>query len=447
MTYVGVDAVPLARSLLYRPGRRRLREPEPYRRLVDSVAGQLAMQVSGHPGAVLAVMPVVGFGEQATDVVAASLAALAAVPDFAAAVVVLVNRPVHQPADRTVERVRRWRDRHPEVPVVIADVALAQRPRLGELRQLGLDAADLAWGPPPDDAALLFVDDDLVTVPHGAPAALRIGLRTTPLVLGPVLFDHPELPTCLLPDLYTGDLFRALLTDDLLGSLHRDPLALASRAVESLVLSGNLAVRRDALAEVGGMQDLNELTELARDLLAAGVTGAGTALARSVSLTAGPDGDDPVERLRRLAVRVHSRRALAAYASCGAPTVAQWRAKRLRSSSVDPVRTDPPALPPVAPLRCMPHERRRRLVAAVDEHLAVVLDHVQPTPESARRMLAVLGLSVRDVDVRPPEDGAGWRVRVRRSDGLVERLVEVQTAELADRPWPVRPPHDGRLLG
>lgn len=243
---------------------------------------------------------------------------------------------------------------------------------------------------------------------------------------------------CLLPDLYAGDLFRALLVDEMLGRLEVDRSAVPPEVLESLVLSCNLAVRRDALARVSGMRDLNELTGLARDVLADPASGVSAALRRPVSLHL-PDGGaatgsaDPLTRLRRVAVRVHSRRALSAYSSERLPTVAQWRGARLRSSRVDPVRTRPVEGAPTVLLSGLSSEDRRIAVADVGRHLEVVLDHLQPQHESVRRMLAVLGIASGDVEIRPPSEGEKWRIRLRRSTGLVECLATLQEEELAER--------------
>ena len=201
------------------------------------------------------------------------------------------------------------------------------------------------------------------------------------------------------------------------------------RSVESLVLSGNLAVRRDSLRHVAGLHDLNELTELTRDVLASSVAGAFPPPARSVTLF-GAD-EDPLSRLRRLAVRMHSRRALAAWRRSKVPTVAQWRAQRLLSSVVDPVRIDSGAMPTPPRLATLPRGDRAVLLATVDEQFAVVLRHLQPHPDEARRALAVLGLCRRDVAVNPGADGANWQVRVHRIDGLVDVLIRLQAADLA----------------
>lgn len=413
-------------------GRRRTRQGALYGQMVADVASQLRPQWSRAAVPALAVMPVVGFGEQASDVVGASLDLLAAVLPPSCMLVVLVNRPVRQAADGTLQRVRGWAAQHPAVPVAVAELALSQRPRIGELRQLGVDAAELAWGPRPPGASLVFVDDDLVAVPPGTLIRLQNTLRDASLALGPVLFDHPQWPTCLLPDLYTGDLLRALLVDHLLERIEHDPTQAVDETVESLVLSGNLAVRQDALTRVGGLRDLNELTGLTRDVLALPALRRGARVARSTPLTSTDPAADPVERLRQVAVRMHSRRALAAYAAAGAPTVAQWRWQRLRSSTVDPVRTRTPAIRLPGPLRSLPAGQRHALLTGIDRHLAVVLDHLQPPPDTAERVLALLGLSGRDVDVTPPAEGIGWRLRVRRVEGLLDRLVDLQAADLAD---------------
>ena len=414
-------------------GRRRYRDSGTYDQVVADIAGQLRRQRTGPPPSALAVMPVVGFGEQAGEVITASLGMLAVALHATALLLVLVNRPAHRVPDCTLDQVRNWQRRHPEVPLVVADVSLALRPRIGELRQAGLDAVRRAWGDPPAGASLLFVDDDLVSIPTGALRDLVAQLDAAPLAAGPVLFDHPHLPTYLLPDLYAGDLFRALLTDLLLERVEQDVSSASFRTVESLILSGNLAVRADALDMVGGLHDLNELTELTRDVLTASLAATLPPPARSVPLFSASSTEDPVDRLRRSAVRVHSRRALAAYAASGVPTVAQWRSQRLRSSTVDPVRTEPArvVVPPL--LASLPARDAAALLGCVERQFGGVLDYLQPDPESALRALEVLGVASRDVDLRPAAGDTGWGVHLRRNGGLLERLAGLQEAELSPR--------------
>lgn len=416
--------------------RRRTTDPQAYDRTVATVAEQLGR--CRVPGTIL-VVPVVGFGEQAADVIGPTLQTLAGCATADTVVLALVNRPSGKAADSTFQRIRAWMQATPDAPVFAAQVVLDQRPRIGELRQLGLDAAEAAWGTLPDGAAVVLTDDDLVSVPPGTLASLERCVRVASLAIGPVLFDHHELPMCLLPDLYAGDLCRALLSDELLHRLERDPTMVSPRVIESLVLSGNYAVRRDALARVGGMRDLNELTGLARDVLFGASAGAIEDLARPVVLSppigeGDAIGTEPVERLRRLAVRVHSRRALAAYASAEAPTVAQWRECRLRSSSIDPVRVRAPEVVVPPPLDRLGSSRRSELVAGAGRHFAAVFDHLEPEPESARRTLEALGISRRDAVVEPPGTGhRGWHVRLRRTDGLIDRVAALQRLESADR--------------
>lgn len=419
--------------------RRREGAPDSYQQSVEDLAGQLIVQgVFEESLTTLVVVPVVGFGEQSAAVLADTLDLLTAGISAYAGVLVLVNRPAHRPADSTVPRIQDWLDRHPGASVAVGEVALTQRPRLGELRQLGLDAAELAWGPLPGDGTLVLADDDLVAFPPGTVARLEQSLRSASLSVGPVLFDHPRLPMCLLPDLYAGDLFRALLADEMLGQLEVDRSAVPPEVLESLVLSCHLAVRRDALARVNGMRDLNELTGLARDVLADPASGTGAALRRPVSLHP-PDSEtatgsaDRLTRLRRVAVRVHSRRALSAYTSERSPTVAQWRGARLQSSRVDPVRTRPVEGAPTILLSSLSSEGRRSAVADVGRHLGVVLDHLHPQHDLVCRMLAVLGIASGDVEIRPPSDSERWRIRLRRSTGLVDRLASLQEQELAER--------------
>ncbi len=434
-------ATGLSRARPVGDGRRRLADPRPYAELVAGAAAQLETQrpaTSGAP-ATLVVLPVVGFGGQAALVaqrtveLVAAAAADAEVEDRV--VVALVNRPAARPCDGTADALRKWAARYPAAQLLVCDVALTQRPRIGELRQLAVDAAERAWGALTPSGRVLLVDDDIVALPPGSMARLETTLGEACLAVGPVLFDHPQLPSCLLPGFYTADLFRALLADHLLGRLERAPDGLAPEVIESLVLSCNLGVRRDALGGIGGMRDLNELTALARDVLVSPALTDRIRLRRPLRLHGPQTGEDtwssdPVERLRSGAVRVHSRRALVAFASHGLPPVAQWRACRLRSSQVDPVRTWRPP-PPPAPLFAQSARERVAALADLGKHLGVVLDHLQPDLSTARGVLATLGLRGRDVELWAPGEDR-WRVKIRRPGGLLERLVELQRAELSE---------------
>lgn len=414
-----------------RPARRRTVTPLDYSALVRETARQLDPCHTAAPGT-LVVLPVVGFGEQSAAVLPDAIALLTDAMVGTGIVVAVVNRPVGQIADSTAEWLRAAARRRPDLPLLVTEVALTQRPRLGELRQLAVDAVELAGGPLPPGTPVLLADDDVVALPSGAYADMAHTLQQASLATGPVLFDAPTLPMCLLPTLWTGDLFRALLVDRQFRRLEADLAAVPSAAAESMVLSCHLGVRRDALAMVDGFHDLNELTELVRDLLVYPVApGRLPRLRRSRQLD-GPG--DPVEQLLAQAVRVHSRRALAAYAAADVPTVAQWRACRLRSAQVDPVRTHPPVLAPGPSLETLDRDARRDAIAGVGRHLGLVLDRVQPAPADAEQVLALLGLAPSQVDLEPATAGQPWTVAVRDDTGLLERLIGLQRAELAELP-------------
>lgn len=415
----------------HRPSRRRRVAPLAYAGMVAAVAGQLDVRRLPDEGSpdLLVVLPVVGFGGQSAAVLPDAVALLTAAVVGAGAVLALVNRPVSQAADGTGRWLRDWARRHPRVPLLVAELPLLQRPRLGELRQVAVDALELAAGPMPAHGRVVLADDDVVGMPTGTYERLGHVLDTAALASGPVLFDSPELPTSLLPELWLGDLFRALLVDRQFARLERAPGSVATETVESLVLSTHLAVRRDVLHLIDGFHDLNELTELVRDTLAAPVLDGLPAVRRSAPLDAA-GSPDPLEELLVRAVRVHARRALAAYAAAGLPTVAQWRAARLRTSTVDPVRVSTPAWQGRQPLSRLGPASRREAMAGVGRHLGMVLDHVQPQVDDAVAALALLGLTAQQVDLAAPGPGGCWRLGVRDSSGLLERAVLLQQADL-----------------
>lgn len=424
-------ADPPTPGLRRRPSRRRQVAPLGYAGMVASVAAQLDVRrlQDEVPPDLLVVLPVVGFGAQSAAVVPDAVALLTAAVVGASAVLALVNRPVSRAADGTGRWLREWARRHPQAPLLVAELTLPQRPRLGELRQVAVDALELAVGPMPAYGRVVLADDDVVGLPVGTYERLGRVLDTAALATGPVLFDSPQMPICLLPELWLGDLFRALLVDRQFARLERAPGSVATAAIESLVLSTHLGARRDLLHSVGGFHDLNELTELVRDSLATSMPTGLPAVRRSAPLDAVGSGD-PVHELLGRAARVHARRALAAYAAAGVPTVAQWRAARLRTSTVDPVRVSTPAWPGRQPLSRLSQGARREAIADLGRHLGIVLDHVQPPYGDAVGALAQLGLAADEIDLAAPGPGERWRLQVRDSSGLLERAAELQLVEL-----------------
>lgn len=427
------DAAPsLVRSARQpRPLRRRRAAPLVYADLVETAAGQLDTRrlPGGRAPEQLVVLPVVGFGGQSASVLPDAVALLTAAAGGSGVVLALVNRPASRSADATAGWLRDWARRHPEAPLLIAELSLPQRPRLGELRQLAVSALERAAGPMPAHGRVVLADDDVVELPADSFDRLSRALDTAGLATGPVLFDTPELPVCLLPELWLGDLFRALLVDRQFARLEQDPGSVATEAVESLVLSTHLAVRRDVLDAIGGLHDLNELTELVRDALTTPPPAGLRAVCRSAPLDARA-GRDPVEELLTRAVRVHARRALAAYASADVPTVMQWNAARLRTSSVDPVRLSTPVWEGLHPLNQLGQAARRQALSGVGRHLGLVLDHVRPTVADAVAALELLGLERHQVDLAPPGPDGSWRLGIRDSSGLVERAVALQRLSL-----------------
>lgn len=405
---------------------------EMYETSVVAAAGQLAIGSGGRRSpAMLAVLPAVGFANQSAATLAHAIGALAAHRSLPAPldVLVVVNRPAGRPADGTLDLLcaALSGQRRADAPRFhVCELELAQRPRIGELRQLAVDAAARVWGALDDGLPVLLMDDDVVSLPPTALDRLRGALEAgADLALGPVLFDDPRIPMCLLVELYLTDLFRALVAARL-----AEALAQASRPAppdpatfESLVLTGNLAVRHAALRSVGGFRDLNEVTWLLRDLVETGAV---------VHAVPAGTGADPVLGLLDGAVRMSSRRALAAWRGGRHPTVAQWRGCRLRSSRPDPVRLARPleSVPP--PVSRWRRSERETMLEGLGPALAVTLDHLEPPPEVARWALGQLGAEASDWALRPPSAARrGWRVVLHRDAGVLARVDELQRRELS----------------
>lgn len=408
----------------------------------------------------LVVVPVVGFAGQSVGVVERTIALLVeeAADDIhrgRRCIVVVVNRPSRCSPDDTLLRVRRlFRGLAPlasdRVQLAVCDLALLRRPRMGELRQLGLDAVEQALGKLSPDAAVAVTDDDLVSIPSGALAELeRITSDGAALAVGPVLFDDPKMPLWRIPALLVAEAVRAILVERLLGALEV-PGNGSDRpddsVYESLVLSGNLAVRRDALDAIRGFCDLNEITRLMRDVLGAGGRLAQPAVrapARPVRI------GGPLESLRRRAVRVSSRRALLAWRTGGHPTVAQWRGCRFRASEADEARMrqvtfdDLVAPDPLGP------KSRTAFVASVEQAIATTLGYLQPDVGLAAWALRQIGIDEADASLRLTADRSRWLLRLRRPDGLIERVAAMRDAEreyLTEQRKPRAAPRSGPAL-
>lgn len=439
-----------------------------YLGLVEEAAAQLGTQLllDGADLSALVVVPVVGFSGQSLRVIERTMALLIGEAAWRSSlgrrcIVAVVNRPASESPDGTAEHVLRVRDALEAVgvgggglQVAVCDVALRRRPRIGELRQLGVDAVERACGPLRGNAVAVVADDDLVRLPPGTFAGLeRAATSGAALAIGPVLFDDPDWPMWRIPDLFVADMVRALLVDRLVRALEHPGGAVApptQSVYESLVLSGHLAVRRDALAEIGGFRDLNEITWLMRDVLATrGRRLGGTSAA---DLTATANGGEPLARLRRDAVRVSSRRALLAWRTGRHPTVAQWRACRFRASRVDEARVarfEPDDL--VMPLREMGPAARREFAMSAERMIETTFEHLRPSLELAAWALSQVGLCARDVRLTAAADGSRWKLRLLRTGALVERVDALQRLEqsyLGGQPEPVTVPRPrAPLLG
>ena len=426
-------------SHVVREPRRRGAGQLDYATLVATASAQLTAQLPSAPTApvTLVVVPVVGFGGQSRLVLDRTLSLLAApappaIRSYGRQIVLVVNRPVHQRDDGTAGAVRRWVAQHHGQPgaasLAWCELTLQRRPRIGELRQVAVDAVAAVWGPLPVGSVVVPADDDIVAWPSSTLAGIEGCLsggagRSGPvgLAVGPVLFDDPTARTCLFVELFVADLVRALLSDRLLGALAGTVPGPppAAEVFDSLILSGHLGVRIEALHAAGGFGDLNELTELLRGGRSDQQVG------RPLAVADHPD--DPVAALLDGAVRVSSRRALAAWSSGNQPTVAQWKAHRLRAAKVDPVRVQ---APPPSPAPLGAPGRKNVDVDVLEAALATVFDYLAAPPDAARWAVGCLGLGPRDVVLRPPGGGVGWQVRIQRTAHLVERVAVLQRSEL-----------------
>lgn len=400
-----------------------------YRTLLNTVRDQLAAQLPVGP-ALPVLIPTVGFGGQSVRVLSHTMRELsrqrASVP---ISVVLLVNRPQTRPADDTATRARRLGAALgcDAVRFAVAEVALAQRTRLGVLRQLMLDAVLDAQQCDPEATGCVVADDDIVRLPAGTLAGLlRVVTGQARLALGPVLFDSPQsTPAAMLPAFFAADAFRALLAARSLRRL-RQP-GTSSRAAhaefgdhaEAIALSCNLAVRAATVREAGGFAPLNEITNLVRDVHGLGGTDA---------ITATWDFDPACENvlidLWRRAVHISARRALPAYLAHGVPTVGQWRACRFRASRVDPVRVAPPDSIELVRLSTLRGRDKEALLAEISAALTTTLRYFPHDPEMIEDCLAALGLTLESLRVE--NRSAALSVRIRRAPGLLDRLMAVQ---------------------
>jgi len=374
------------------------------------------------------VVPAVGFGDQSARVLERSLRHLATGGlSRDRLVLTAVNRPAHHPPDRTMATARRVQAElasSGEASIMAFETVLNRRPRVGELRQMAVDAIEIAAGPLPPATTIVVADDDIVRTPADTMERLEAASRTGgPLTIGPVLFDDPMAPTAWFPPLLAGDLFRALVAERLVADFACAATVPDPSTFESIVLSCNLAVRRDALAAVGGFRDLNEIAGLLHDMVAC----AGPAAV--VRVPARATGDALVS-LAELAVRVSSRRALSAWLHGGHPTVAQWAGARFRSSRTDPVRVAPPR--PAAPPRLgdLGAAERRLVVDAAARSIAVTLDHLQPPVALAASVAPLVGVAAADITPGDARSGRRWSVSVGDPNEFLARLTCLQDMEL-----------------
>lgn len=409
--------------------RRRSSEPALYEQLLSAATAQIAAGLAASSWESIIVMPVAGFGNQHRDVLDRSVRLLDAAGTAGRRLLVaVVNRPQHEPEDGTARVLAELAPELDRVDVVVCRLALERRTRMGELRQVAVDALERVIGELPARTPVLVCDDDVAAMPQAALSALEVAVRRgAGLAVGPVLFDDPRRPMCLFGDLFAADVLRALLGRRLLQQWQRpDPADGGDLAVlESLVFSGGLAVSREALGAAGGFRDLNEITWLARDVLTAPGLAQRLRLVDPVT-----SASDPATHLLTHAVRMSSRRALAAWREHGLPTVAQWRGSRFTASRVDPARRPAPLAGLPAPVRDLSDHARGQLVESFGAAAAATCRYLAPEPGLVQETLVELGLTSGDAEVRL-EDPGQWRVIVRRPGGFLDWLVQTQQDELA----------------
>lgn len=435
-------------------GRRRLTRDAMYQEILRTVIEQLRPQLGvARPGQLAALMmiPAVGFGEQSPPVLRRTLELIASQRNdgTVTACIILVNRPATAAADSTEALVRAFIERLPtgngSIPVALATVQLPQKPRIGELRQVMLDAAAELLHFCPATTGLVIADDDLVGATPEYVRGIVDFLRQRPavdLVIGPVLFDDTRFPSALLVDFFVADLLRALLSTRLVEYVARlDPsdwherreMERMSRGYfETVILSGNLGVRVSALEEVGGFADMNELTAMMRDVhnLALAAQGPGRNNLGS-PWTFDSDHEDVIERLRASAVQVSSRRAVHAYLRGRYPSVAQWRLCRFRASKIDPVRVLDPAPLTITPIRHLNRTGRRELLDDIERAIARTLEYFPPHRETIVECLSALGIGRHDGTIElESSTPARWSVRIRTGRDLLERIEGVQQGVL-----------------
>lgn len=434
-------------SLVAFPGTSEQYATDGYRTHLAAVAAQLEPQMPKDIGT-LVLIPTVGFGAQSHNVLPVAIRQLAAQRSSGPlTVVMLVNRPDHRASDDTEEIVRREMATHGHAAVrfAAASVAVAGRPRMGSLRQLMYDAVALCAGGVRPSTAVVVADDDIVHAPPGAIEALARGLGSAPgcdAVIGPVLFDDDQMPSVLLPDFFVSDVLRALLAARWVTLLSNPGASSLSahrvgdqwqRYAESIVLSGNMAVRSSALVATGGFPPLNEITGVVQQLqrYSAGRAATSPVPATPIGVAGTWDLDasrpDVLDSLLDSAVRLSSRRALRAFTDARVPSVAQWLVCRFHASRVDPARRVPPRLYHPAMINTLGRSELERLVESSATLLATTLGFFPPDAEPARDALRAIGLDQRRCTAEPPADtGAPWRVRIHDPSIMLDRVLAAQ---------------------
>lgn len=431
-------------------GRRRLDESAMYQAMLESVTEQLQPQIGlARPGQVAALMmiPVVGFGEQSPAVLRRTLDVVASqhCPETVITCVILVNRPLACTPDSTEGLVRSFIERLPagnrSVQLALATVQLPRKPKIGELRQLMLDASAEVLKFSPSTTGLIIADDDLVNAGPEYVHRIIEFLRHSPevdLAIGPVLFDDDRFPSALLVDFFVADLLRALLatrTVEHVSSLDpsnvrdwREMDRISRMYFESVILSGNLGVRVSALEEAGGFADMNELTTMMRDVHDLVLAAEGPRRS-NLGSTWSFDAQEPdvMDRLLASAVQVSSRRAIHAYRQGGRPSVAQWRKCRFRAAKIDPVRVTDPAPFDITPIRHLGRTGRQQMIADIEQSIKETLEYFPPRHDTVVECIRALGLGARECAIELEQSiPTRWNVRITGGHELLERVQAVQ---------------------